>query len=240
MKARTFWEDSTIQKAILNPKNSNYSEYSVSLKYIMDNWDRLTDADWSPTPEDLLMLRARTSGFMETNVQVKDWIWKLIDVGGQRVERKKWPAITAGLNGILFFASLNDYDAEAEVPNMKTRMHESLAVWREVLLSEDASHAPIILFLNKKDLFEKRITECPIQDSWPDFEPRTDGNLFNAGVTFIMNKYLQLLNDPSCRVQAEFVYVHVTCALDTDQMRVVSTSIRDFVVQQRLKLVEGM
>lgn len=208
----------------------------------MENWIRMTGKGWLPSKEDLLQLRARTSGFVETKVQVKDWVWQLVDVGGQRVERKKWPAITANRNAILFWASLNDYDAEPEVGNMKTRMHESLGVWAEVVQSPDAGNVPIVLFLNKRDLFEKRLEACPMQEKWPDFDPpaKRGKELVSAATSFVMAKYLKCLTASTSCVQPESVYVHVTCALDTDQMRVVSFSIRDFVIQQRLRLINAV
>jgi hypothetical protein len=47
--------------------------------------------------------------------------------------------------------------------------------------------------------------------------------------------FMQKLDEPTSKVRADNVYVHVTCALDQEQMRVVFSAIKDFIFQQRLK-----
>lgn len=40
--------------------------------------------------EDILRTRVRSTGIAETHIQVKTFLLKVFDVGGQRSERKKW------------------------------------------------------------------------------------------------------------------------------------------------------
>lgn len=57
----------------------------------------------------------------------------MIDVGGQRVERRKWVHSQTDLTAVIYFAALDEYDVIGETEG-KTGMEESLDVWQEVCL----------------------------------------------------------------------------------------------------------
>jgi hypothetical protein len=63
---------------------------------------------------------------------MQKFLWTLVDVGGQRVERRKWIHSQQGLNGVLYFAALDDYDVPSDESEDQTRMKDSLDVWSEV------------------------------------------------------------------------------------------------------------
>lgn len=65
------WTDFGIEAFRTSPKNSGWSEYEESLKYICQNWDRLLEPEWIPTADDFLHFRVRTSGMFEMKVQVR-------------------------------------------------------------------------------------------------------------------------------------------------------------------------
>jgi guanine nucleotide-binding protein G(i) subunit alpha len=52
--------------------------------------DVLFRPNWTPTAQDTLRLRAKTTGIIETKFAINDLTFKLFDVGGQRSERRKW------------------------------------------------------------------------------------------------------------------------------------------------------
>lgn len=54
-------------------------------------------------------------------------------------------------------------------------MKESIALFRVIRLSDYFIKASIILFLNKTDLFEERLSHKPLRDTYSDF----DGNSNN-------------------------------------------------------------
>lgn len=61
-----------------------------SAKYVMDNLDRIASPNFVPTTDDVLRCRARTTGIHETEFDVNELHFRMVDVGGQRSERKKW------------------------------------------------------------------------------------------------------------------------------------------------------
>jgi hypothetical protein len=109
------WRDSAVQQAF-----ARYAEFQLSdsAKYYMDAVHRLAEPDFVPTDEDILRVRAKTTGITEITFQVDDAKFRLVDVGGQRSERKKWmhcfPARTTQLLTNAGFLFLDDVLARIE------------------------------------------------------------------------------------------------------------------------------
>lgn len=66
--------------------------------------------DYIPTDQDILRSRVKTTGITEITFRVKDAIYKVFDVGGQRSERRKWIHCFENLNAVIFMVSLSEYD----------------------------------------------------------------------------------------------------------------------------------
>jgi hypothetical protein len=54
------------------------------------NIDRVFDAEFMPTLDDILRCRLATTGIIQTDFFIDKIKYKMYDVGGQRGERKKW------------------------------------------------------------------------------------------------------------------------------------------------------
>ena len=63
-----------------------------------------------PTDQDILRSRVRTTGITETTFKVGDLTYKLIDVGVQRSERRKWIHCFENVTALVYLVSLSDYD----------------------------------------------------------------------------------------------------------------------------------
>ena len=71
---------------------SHWAEYQLidSARFFFDQIDRLSAPGYVPTERDALTVRQRTSGIVELEFTFMEHNYRLIDVGGQRSERKKW------------------------------------------------------------------------------------------------------------------------------------------------------
>lgn len=83
---------------------------AISLLYFFDSLDRLFDPEYQPTESDIIQCRARTTGITETTFQLKDHEMLMVDVGGQKSERRKWIHCFQDVTSILFLVSLSGYD----------------------------------------------------------------------------------------------------------------------------------
>ena len=57
-----------------------------------------------------MLLRKPTSGIKTEKFVSKDNYISLIDVGGQRSERKKWQTLFQDVTGVIFVSSMSEYD----------------------------------------------------------------------------------------------------------------------------------
>jgi len=52
--------------------------------------NRIGEANYVPTEQDVLLSRVRTTGVVEVKFKLKSSDFRVFDVGGQRSERRKW------------------------------------------------------------------------------------------------------------------------------------------------------
>ncbi|KAF5403512.1 Guanine nucleotide-binding protein G [Paragonimus heterotremus] len=130
---------------------------------------------------------------------------KIVDVGGQRSERRKWIHCFENVTSIIFLVALNEYDQVLVENNNQNRMEESLLLFRTIANYQCFQATSIILFLNKKDIFEEKILYSNLKDYFPEFPgPEKDAS---AARTFILKIYQKLNTDPE-----RVIYSHFTCA----------------------------
>ena len=135
----------------------------------MEDFDRIIGSDFVPSQEEMLMSRTRTVGFRTERYDIDGVKFEMYDVGGQRYFRKKWLTHFDSVDAIVFVASLNEYDQVLVEDSSKNRMCEAIELFGTILNNEYFSQTSLILFLNKKDLFEDKIRESNIGDV-PEFQ----------------------------------------------------------------------
>ncbi len=69
---------------------------------------------------------------METFLERDGLSISLIDVGGQRSERKKWLNCFDSVNGVVFVVAMSEYDETLSEDASINRMHESLKLFNTV------------------------------------------------------------------------------------------------------------
>lgn len=95
--------------------------------------------------------------------------FRMFDVGGQRSERKKWIHCFEGVTAIIFCVALSGYDLVLAEDEEMNRMIESMKLFDSICNSKWFVETSIILFLNKKDLFEEKIVRSPLTICFPEY-----------------------------------------------------------------------
>lgn len=221
---RGLWADAGIQKAVA--KGHEYA-LNDNMHYYFENLDRLFDTEWVPTDQDMLHARLRTTGITETFFELKDMTFRMMDVGGQRSERKKWIHCFEGVQCLMFLASLSGYDQALIEDVNANQMHEALMLFESLINGDWFKDKPIILFLNKYDLFQEKLRKSPIRPHFPDYQ-QAEGDK-HAARQFFENKF-RTINKNANRE----IYVHFTTATDTHLLQATMQSVQDILIQKQL------
>ncbi|KAK2087004.1 hypothetical protein P7K49_032911 [Saguinus oedipus] len=94
----------------------------------------------------------------------------MVDVGGQRSERRKWIHCFENVTSIMFLVALSEYDQVLVESDNENRMEESKALFRTIITYPWFQNSSVILFLNKKDLLEDKILYSHLVDYFPEFD----------------------------------------------------------------------
>jgi len=220
---KSLWSDAGVQQAY---ERQNEFQLNDSARYYFEAVERLAKEDYIPTEQDVLRSRAKTTGIIETEFEVEKTHFKMVDVGGQRSERKKWMHCFQDVTAVIFCVALSEYDLTLYEDDETNRMHESLKLFKEICNSRWFVDTSMILFLNKRDLFADKIKKADLKVAFPDY----DGGLnYDNAVAFIKDKFLQQNDNPK-----KHIYIHLTCATDTNNIEVVFAAIKDIILRKVL------
>jgi len=221
---KILWSDPGVQKAY-----SRQAEFQLndSARYYFEAIDRLATDDYIPSEQDVLRSRAKTTGIIETDFAVDKTHFKMVDVGGQRSERKKWMHCFTDVTAVIFCVALSEYDLKLYEDDETNRMHESIKLFKEIANSRWFHDKSMILFLNKKDLFEEKIKRVDLKIAFDDY---TGGCDYNNAVQCIKDKFLQQNENPK-----KHIYIHVTCATDTGNIQIVFNAVKDIILHRVLE-----
>lgn len=201
---KSVWASVPIQEAY-----SRRAEFWLldATPYYMREIDRIADPDFDPSEEDSIMARVRTTGIVTTQLPDPPYTYHVVDVGGQRSERRKWINCFDNVNAIIFLEGLSGYNQVLFEDDRVNRMHESLKLFEEILTNQLFKDIPIFVFLNKKDLFESMIPLYPLRKCFPDYGgPEGD---CAAALAFIEQKYRSV----ATRVRpSKKLYIHIIAA----------------------------
>ncbi|XP_055352615.1 guanine nucleotide-binding protein G(i) subunit alpha-like [Paramacrobiotus metropolitanus] len=224
MTMKRLWLDRGVQECY-----SRSQEYQLndSASYYLNSLDRLANPAYIPTQQDVLRTRVKTTGIIETHFEFKGVSFKLFDVGGQRSERKKWIHCFEGVTAIIFCVAMNCYDMKLQEDETVNRMFESMKLFDSICNNRWFIETSIILFLNKKDLFEEKIHRSPLTVCFPEYH---GGNSYEEASAYIQMRFELLNHNPD-----KEIYSHFTCATDTNNMEFVFDSVTDVIIKNQLK-----
>ncbi|KAK3508677.1 hypothetical protein QTP70_003317 [Hemibagrus guttatus] len=222
---KSLWKDPGIQESYDRRREYQLSD---STKYYLNSVDRIAESSYVPTQQDVLRVRVPTTGIIEYPFDLHSVIFRMVDVGGQRSERRKWIHCFENVTSIMFLVALSEYDQVLVESDNENRMEESKALFRTIITYPWFQNSSVILFLNKKDLLEEKIMFSHLVDYFPEYDgPQRDAQ---AGREFILKMFVDLNPDSD-----KIIYSHFTCATDTENIRFVFAAVKDTILQLNLK-----
>jgi len=155
---------------------------------------------------------------------------------------------------LYFFAALDEYNMESSEQPGQTKMEVSMSVFENIINDEENFKCCSILFLNKIDLFREKILSKKglqeFEEKFPDFKKYFESQnltedllksdikiedeedkLFWGAVKFVETKFQGLITDKEGRN----LVIYPTCAIHTDQIKVVFNAMKDYIFVERMK-----
>uniref|UniRef100_A0A8C6PQA1 Guanine nucleotide binding protein (G protein), alpha inhibiting activity polypeptide 3 n=1 Tax=Nothobranchius furzeri TaxID=105023 RepID=A0A8C6PQA1_NOTFU len=218
------WSDSGVQGCF---DRSREYQLNDSAPYYLNDLDRICEQNYIPTQQDVLRTRVKTTGIVETHFTFKDLHFKMFDVGGQRSERKKWIHCFEGVTAIIFCVALSDYDLVLAEDEEMNRMHESMKLFDSICNNKWFKRTSIILFLNKKDLFEEKVSRSPLTICYPEYN---GGSSYEEAAAYIQCQF----EDLNKQKNTKEIYTHFTCATDTNNVQFVFDAVTDVIIKINL------
>jgi guanine nucleotide-binding protein subunit alpha len=227
---KALWADQGVQAAL---HRGNEVALPENLRYFFPQIDRFFVPTYRPTDQDILHCRSRSTGIVETIFKLKTHDLHLLDVGGQKSERRKWIHCFEDVTSILFLVSLNGYDMSLTEDRDANQMQDAMAIWDSICHSQWFKTTSIILFLNKLDLFTEKVQHSDIKAVFPDYDGKPKDML--EGREYFRKRFLRLAQKSS-RTREREIYVHFTNATDTALLRVVMAAVEDSTFKVNLKV----
>jgi len=215
------WEIKSIKEAY-EKRHELKLQVPTNADYYFSNVNRFSAPDFVPTFDDMMMAKLKTTGVQEVSFHSQGTDIILVDVGGQRSERRKWLHCLDDVLAIIYMCALDDYDSMLEEDGATNRLQESLELFSTVTSSTYFAEKGWILFLNKKDLFEQKIKTKPLNKFFSNVLPE-DGNDFTKASNYILELYRKSF-------KGKALQHHFTCALDTNQCAHVFNDVREFIL----------
>ncbi|XP_075651046.1 guanine nucleotide-binding protein alpha-2 subunit isoform X4 [Castanea sativa] len=217
----TLWKDAAIQETYAR---GNELQVPDCANYFIENLQRLADPNYVPTKEDVLYARVRTTGVVEIQFspvgenKKSGEVYRLFDVGGQRNERRKWIHLFEGVTAVIFCAAISEYDQTLFEDENKNRMMETKELFDWVLKQPCFEKTSFMLFLNKFDIFEKKVLKVPLNvcEWFKDYQPVSTGKQeIEHAYEFVKKKFEELYFQSTAPDRVDRVFkIYRTTALD--------------------------
>jgi len=245
------WGDPEIKKSYTKSLTLTTAKETLMPNDIifLDDMDRLCEVGYLPSDKDILDMRRSTSGahtleftfdpaeFAKRqgnapNASDKPSDWSITDVGGQIHERTTWYEEYTDCSGVIFVMGLSDFDQQSQDKRKTNKfVEDGINLMLEVAKVETLQGVPLIIMLNKKDLFEEkvRVSETGICATFPEYTG--DKNDPKESLEFIE----QLLSDIIEGGTSSESSIYVTMATDTNLIGNVLAGILQAITKQSLK-----
>lgn len=221
------WADPALQKMWEMRSRLQIIE---SVKYFFDKLDEITQVNYVPSTQDILYARVRTHGIVTERYVIKNKNFEMYDVGGQRNERRKWVNCFEGVTAVLFVVAISEFNQKMFEDETTNRMLDALELFEEVCSNKAFDNSSIILFLNKRDLFQEKIQKVNIREIPPFADYDGEPCDYEDGVAYFTNKFEDLNQN-----EERQIYSHVTCATDTSNFKAVFNSCQDTILRGLVK-----
>jgi signal recognition particle receptor subunit beta len=219
---KKLWLDPAIKEASQIKECEKRMDEAAS--YLFDNIDRFADPNFVPSPDDILKVRVRTTGIDEAKFKMEELTIRLIDVGGQRSERRKWIHCFQGVEAVIFIVASSEYNQMLREDDTQGRLEESLNLFSEISNSHWFKTTTFLLFLNKTDIFKQKYEAGEFQKYFTDYQ----GGSFEDAQAYFQNLFV------AKNTTNKTIHIHWTIAIDQKNISIVFQRVKELLLKRVL------
>ncbi|XP_070704622.1 guanine nucleotide-binding protein G(o) subunit alpha-like [Pempheris klunzingeri] len=224
------WSDQGVRAAAARGYEFKLNDSAL---YFFENMNRIIAPKYVPAEADVLRVRVRTCGIVETQFQLNEMIFRLYDVGGQQSERRKWLSCFDCVQAVLFVVALSSYDTTPMEDPSGNPLQESLDLLTSICANTAFRSTSVTLLMNKTDLFREKILHSGRHlRSYLSSYKGADGDV-DAAAHHIAALFSSCNSRPD-----KPVYHHFTTATDTANIQVVFHMVIDQIIKENLAAVQ--
>jgi GTPase SAR1 family protein len=224
------WADSGIQATYANRAQYQLTD---STNYFLDKVKEIGAETYLPSEQDVLRSRVRTTGIVSNDFVIEGNRFSMFDVGGQRNERKKWIHCFENVTAVIFVAAISEYDQTLYEDETTNRMVEALNLFGDICNSRWFKKTSMILFLNKRDVFQEKIQKVPITVCFKEYDGPQE---YDASSDYIRCQFEARNKATEFKTNdAKKIYWHITCATDKNNIATVFNAVKDIIIRESLR-----
>mmetsp|Transcript_11954 Transcript_11954/g.18153 ORF Transcript_11954/g.18153 Transcript_11954/m.18153 type:complete len:341 (+) Transcript_11954:179-1201(+) len=218
------WQSPTIQEVWLQRAKRNIIDSHAAF---LSDVRRIASTSFQPTEDDILKARLRTTRITYEQYDIDGTDVRVCDVGGQRTERRKWIHCFDDVDAVIFVAALSEYDQKLAEAKKENRMVEAIKLFGSIVKTPSFQDKPILLFLNKQDIFREKIMYSDIVNvpHFSDFGG--DPGNFNHAVYYFIQKFEREFGNELANK-----FIHITNATDKTNMEFVLNAARMLIMEK--------
>ncbi|KAL1723822.1 guanine nucleotide binding protein, alpha subunit, partial [Schizophyllum commune] len=230
---RTLWTDAAV-KALLASRPDVKLEDSSS--FFLADVDRIADASYQPSDDDVLRCRLRTTAVQEYtfNLAKKNWIF--YDFSGSRSARAGWFSYFDDVTAVIFLAPVSVFDEVDETGT--NRLRDSMSLWKTLCSEKLLLRAQLVLFLNKCDVLDYKLksSRAQIKDYFPSFKDRSNDT--KTVCKYFRTYFYEIMQNCSQKTGTNAqrtLFAHYTTAVDKKQTAYTLNAVKDAIVREHLE-----
>mmetsp|Transcript_27071 Transcript_27071/g.37688 ORF Transcript_27071/g.37688 Transcript_27071/m.37688 type:complete len:362 (-) Transcript_27071:290-1375(-) len=227
-KIEILWKEPVIINAY-NRRHQFKKKFNENGAHFLDRVTEIADEKYDPPMEDILRCRQRTVGHEELKFTLSDIDFCIYDLGGQWDERRNWQPFLEQADSLVFVVDMGAYDESLAEDPKRNRMEDALTLFERICDLSITRRKPIVLFLNKMDVFQKKIEHIPISvcNAFTEYDgpadSEEDAKDFISNIFLVKNKHKRT------------IMRHFLCALDTEAVNKIFQSTMLSVIQNSLE-----
>ncbi|KAJ6234432.1 guanine nucleotide-binding protein subunit alpha [Anaeramoeba flamelloides] len=183
----------------LESSNEEIAEEIIEIPEVKN--ERIMDDEFTPNTRDILNCRIPTSGVRLLNFNIDGIPWRVVDVGGQRSERRKWIHQFDNVTTLIYVVAVSEYNQKLYEKDGINRLDESLVLFTKTVNNKFFKKKNCVILFNKYDLFSEKIK---IQDLKVCFPKYKGGKNVEKASKYIKNVFYKAGKNRKRRLYHQF------------------------------------